>query len=145
MGIEISDIHGHDQKIDDNDGKKEYVDEEENSEDDDLQEVCVTGGDKRIEIYETNHKNDAVVQCIGHLRITYHHSIGGGYAIGTGTIFHVEGNKCFILTCAHNIRTKIYHCIKDKCKGKMLSNNNCNRCGSKVMKKKELFKAVRVA
>eukprot|EP01084_Bolivina_argentea_P202678 346254_1 len=109
MGVEISEIHGY--ETCDNEEKKKYDSEEEDSDEEDLQEVCVTGGDKRIEIYETNHKNDAVVQCIGHLRITYHHSIGGGLAIGTGTIFHVEGNKCFILTCAHNIRTKIYHCI----------------------------------
>eukprot|EP01084_Bolivina_argentea_P202676 346251_1 len=143
MGIEISDIHGH--EIEDDEEKKSNNDEAEDSDDEDLQEVCVTGGDKRIEIYETKHKTDAIVQCIGHLRITYHHSISGGYAVGTGTIFHVEQNKCFILTCAHNILTKVYHCTKDKCKGKMLSNNNCNRCGSKVMKKKELFKAVRVA
>eukprot|EP01084_Bolivina_argentea_P170468 295397_1 len=116
-----------------------------NSEDDeysDIEEVCVSGGDKRLEIYETKHKNDIIVQCIGNLRINYS-GVGGGYSIGTGTVFHVDGNKVFIMTCAHNIRMKLYHCTNtnSQCKGKMLYNKPCNRCGHNVIKKPELFKA----
>eukprot|EP01084_Bolivina_argentea_P017451 32589_1 len=111
---------------------------------DDVQEVCVTGHDKRLPIYETAHKNDCIIQCIGQLRISYHQSIGGGYKIGTGTIFHVQDDKCLVLTCAHNIRTTIYHCIKNNCQGKMLSNKPCNKCNGAVSKRDKLEKAVRV-
>eukprot|EP01084_Bolivina_argentea_P001261 2327_1 len=145
MGVEISEIHGYDVDDNVNDEKKKYDnDEEDMDSEEDLQEVCVTGGDKRREIYKTKHKSDIIVDCIGHLRVTYHHTIGGGCAIGTGTIFHVDGTKCFILTCAHNIRTRVYHCTKDQCVGKMLQRKNCSRCGSNVVKKKELYKAVKV-
>eukprot|EP01084_Bolivina_argentea_P256065 430992_1 len=111
---------------------------------DDIQEVCVTGGDKRLQIYNTGRKKDAIIQCIGQLRTTYHYSIGGGYGTGTGTIFHVMGNQCFILTCAHNIRTNVYYCRQNQCGGKMLYKTNCNKCGGQVVKKYQLHNAVRV-
>eukprot|EP01084_Bolivina_argentea_P026179 48628_1 len=122
------------------DEKKQYQ-----YDDDDIAEVCVTGDDKRLPIHETRNKNHAFVECIGQLRTYYHHSIGGGIAIGTGTIFHVQGNKCLILTCGHNIRTKIYNCSNKYCKGKMLTNTKgCNKCGNGVVKGKNLYEAVRV-
>eukprot|EP01084_Bolivina_argentea_P017449 32584_1 len=127
-----------------NENSRELSDEEKELDDEDIAECCVTGDDKRIEIYKTNHKNDAIVQCIGHLRVYYHHSIQGGYMIGTGTIFHVQGNKSLILTAAHNIRAKIYHCKKRNCNGKILSNTKCPKCRGPLIKKQKLHKAVRV-
>eukprot|EP01084_Bolivina_argentea_P107505 192210_1 len=93
------------------DEKKTHYDSEE---DEDIAEVCVTGGDKRREIYNTKYKNDIIIKCIGQLLINYA-GVGGGYSIGTGTIFHVEGNKSFVLTCAHNIYTKLWLCTTSQC------------------------------
>eukprot|EP01084_Bolivina_argentea_P032571 60272_1 len=131
--------NSHEQDRSDNKVDNEEVKDED---DDDIQEVCVSGGDKRLVIYKTKHKNDVIVQCIGQLRINYGADVGGGYAIGTGTIFHVDGSKCFVLTCAHNIRMKMYHCINNKCQGKMLYKKACHKCGSNVIKKQDLYKAV---
>eukprot|EP01084_Bolivina_argentea_P037889 70063_1 len=67
---------------DETDEKKTDYDLEED-EHEDLEEVCVSGGSKRLEIYDTGQKNDIIVQCIGQLRgsIT---GVGGGYILGTG-------------------------------------------------------------
>eukprot|EP01084_Bolivina_argentea_P280800 480268_1 len=146
MGNKRSKTKSHDEQKHthfDTDEKKHIHYDIEEHEDDDIEEVCVSGGDKRLEIYNTKHKKDIIISCIGHLRINYG-NVGGGYSIGTGTIFHVKDNKCFLLTCAHNIRTKLYHCTNNQCKGKMLSKTPCNRCGSPVIKKNDLFKATGV-
>eukprot|EP01084_Bolivina_argentea_P242237 406438_1 len=133
MGIEYSEFA--DEKIQYN-----GVDE------DDIAEVCVTGQDgNRLAIYETSNKDDAIVQCIGNLRIYYDGDIKGGHLIGTGTVFHVEGDNCFVLTCAHNIRlTKVYHCQKQNCDGKRLTDSKCHICGSFMVKKQQVLKAIRV-
>eukprot|EP01084_Bolivina_argentea_P242239 406441_1 len=88
-----------------------------NDNDDTVSEVCVTGGDGRRRcIYNTGRKNDIVIKCIGELRITYHQDIiGHRTMVGTGTIFHVEGDRCFIITAAHNIRTKTHCCNNANC------------------------------
>eukprot|EP01084_Bolivina_argentea_P304838 526550_1 len=129
--------HYEEDKSDDKDKKnqKHYEEEDKSDDEDDFIEVCVTGGDKRLQIYNTGCKKDAIIHCIGNIRVTYHHTIKGGYSLGTGTIFHVEDNKCLVLTCGHNIRTKAYHCIDNQCCGKMLQKSKCYKCGLKMIKK----------
>eukprot|EP01084_Bolivina_argentea_P004254 8089_1 len=138
MGAQISDIHGYD--VQNNDEKtNEYT--VDNSEED-MEEVSVTGGDKRLKIFQTQCKDHAIIQCIGQLRITYNGV--RTYTIGTGTIFHVEQNKCFVLTCAHNIFAHLYVCTNDKCKRKYLRNESCKDCQNSVQKSKKLSEATRV-
>eukprot|EP01084_Bolivina_argentea_P054954 100777_1 len=74
------------------------VDEKE----DEKQEVFVNGTDGRKPVYDTNNKNYKITQCIGQLK-TYFPGVNG-YTSGTGTVFHVQGTKCFVITCAHNVR-----------------------------------------
>eukprot|EP01084_Bolivina_argentea_P279179 477258_1 len=124
--------------------KNKSQQDEYDHDDDDFEEVCVTGnGDKRLAIYETANKNDVIIGCIGHLRVTYDDSIDGGYVIGTGTIFHVEDSKCLVLTCSHNIRRKIYHCKNTNCKGRLLTDGKCKICNGPVVRKQQLHRAVR--
>eukprot|EP01084_Bolivina_argentea_P290844 499717_1 len=69
--------------------------------------------------------------------------------IGTGTIFHVDGNKCLVLTCAHNVRASVYQCENENCNVniKLLTkapNNECTTCNDNLVKDNQLHKPVRV-
>eukprot|EP01084_Bolivina_argentea_P041664 76903_1 len=125
--------------------KHEQKNNDEYDEFEDVAEILVTGGDKRDPIYDTREKQSAIISCIGQIK-TYYPNVGGGYTIGTGTLVHVIGDRCFVLTCAHNIRTNVYQCQTSTCNRKMLSNNSrCDRCGGKQFKReKRLHKADRV-
>eukprot|EP01084_Bolivina_argentea_P290842 499715_1 len=125
-------------------------DEKQQYEDDDIAEVCVTGKDQRLKVCETKNQHDAITKCIGLLRVYYDkQTIESANVIGTGTIFHVDGNKCLVLTCAHNVRASVYQCENENCNVniKMLiktQNNKCTKCNDSLVKDNQLHKAVRV-
>eukprot|EP01084_Bolivina_argentea_P132253 233390_1 len=59
---------------------------------------------KRKPIYETEHKNEDIIKCIGSLLTTYENKLTKPEnALGTGTIIRIDSKKrCYVLTVAHN-------------------------------------------
>eukprot|EP01084_Bolivina_argentea_P039998 73902_1 len=82
-------------------------------ENDDIQEAIVNSTDLRTAVYNSNQKDEQILKCIGYLRTTFKYA-QHSYKLqkrGTGTVISVSNDKiCYVLTCAHNIRTKVYHC-----------------------------------
>eukprot|EP01084_Bolivina_argentea_P267355 453807_1 len=97
--------------------------------DNDYKEVIVNNGDFREEIYEfPDHRNLAVIKCIGQIKSEFNYQIEHEYkvnAVGTATVYKVVDNVAFVLSCAHNIRIKIYEC--DKC-NKYYKKKWCSKC-----------------
>eukprot|EP01084_Bolivina_argentea_P275303 469486_1 len=84
------------------------------------QECIVHGdGDHRNPMYESSQKDEYIVKCIGQLEANYKHKEfkSKNPQCGTGTVFYTNNEqpqKCYIITCAHNITMPIFA---------------CNRCG----------------
>eukprot|EP01083_Nonionella_stella_P126939 384461_1 len=106
---------------------------------DDYDEVIVNGQDLRQPVYETKQKDEHIIKCIGQLRVTYKyddHSLQS-VGTGTGTVFKSVTNNgittSFIITCAHNIRTIIFHC--NKCNKYMETRNDNGQMITKCIDK----------
>eukprot|EP01084_Bolivina_argentea_P012979 24325_1 len=82
--------------------------------DNDYTEVVVNSSDFRKEIYEFVKVRDLpIIKCIGQIESEYDYQIENEYkrsAVGTGTVYKVSNDVAFIISCAHNIRLKIYEC-----------------------------------
>eukprot|EP01084_Bolivina_argentea_P199342 341111_1 len=108
--------------------------------DDDHQEVVVNGSDYREQIYEfESHRDLSIIKCIGQIKSEYSYQIEHEYktnGVGTGTVYTVTGNgahaTAFVLTCAHNLRHKIYKCNSCKTYNRK---NNCSKCGKTLTPK----------
>eukprot|EP01084_Bolivina_argentea_P199341 341109_1 len=109
----------------------------DNSEDsdDDYQEVVVNGSDYREPIYEFESVRDVpIIKCIGQIRSEYNYQIENDFkqsAVGTGTVYKTRYNEAesavFVLTCAHNIRLKVYSCNKCNTYNKSKECSKCNQ------------------
>eukprot|EP01083_Nonionella_stella_P292543 994918_1 len=83
----------------------------------DYDEVIVHEQDLREPVYETKQKDEDIIKCIGQLRVTYKYEQYSFQLVGlgTGTVYKsiTQNNvtKSFIITCAHNVRQIILHCI----------------------------------
>eukprot|EP01084_Bolivina_argentea_P293886 505569_1 len=115
-----------------------FIDDE--NEDDGICEVCVTGSDERRRIWHCSaRKEDDIVKCIGRLRIRYNKQFKPHRVkAGTGTIFAVNNDNCYILTAAHNIRGAIYRCRNPSCvsNGILSMVKTCDKCGTSRRKQK---------
>eukprot|EP01084_Bolivina_argentea_P177052 306249_1 len=91
-----------DNKYDDSDSDEYY------------QEVVVNGSDYRKEIFEFDaHRDLSVIKCIGQIETEFNYQIEHEYktcAVGTGTVYKEVNGAVFVVSCAHNIRHKIYYC-----------------------------------
>eukprot|EP01084_Bolivina_argentea_P174147 301647_1 len=85
---------------------------------DEYQESIVTEGDgrRRIDVFQPQ-AND-IYPCIGQLDIEYDYDDVNqyrAYGKGTATVIFVNKKTAYVLTCAHNIRLVVIHCIKPEC------------------------------
>eukprot|EP01084_Bolivina_argentea_P057162 104496_1 len=96
--------------------KNEQNNEYESKQDDneDKQECLIdSNNDRRQPIYSSPNKDDAIIKCIGSLRIEY--ITGISYPpeklIGTGTVIDIDtDNYCYVLTVAHNAQQILREC-----------------------------------
>eukprot|EP01084_Bolivina_argentea_P195124 334817_1 len=102
-----------------------------NESDDEYQEVVVNGSDFREPIYEFVSARDLpIIKCIGQLQSEYNYEIEHEYKVnivGTGTVYKVANNVAFVLSCAHNLRHKIYECSKCHTYNKIKSCSKCSK------------------
>eukprot|EP01084_Bolivina_argentea_P214419 364015_1 len=99
--------------------------EEEYESDDQYQESIVTGNDGRRKVDVFEPKPDDIYSCIGQLDIQFDYNethMWRGNLIGTGTVIFVgnvdidsKNKTAVILTCAHNVRCNVIHCMKEDC------------------------------
>eukprot|EP01084_Bolivina_argentea_P254411 427677_1 len=82
--------------------------------DDEIQELMVTSTNQWQPIYEAWCNNEAIIECVGQLRICFK-EVNYGYSmnsVGTGTVFYVSpSHQAFIITAAHNVRHIVRYCI----------------------------------
>eukprot|EP01084_Bolivina_argentea_P014532 27151_1 len=82
--------------------------------DNDYKEVIVNS--IREEIYEFPvHRGLSLIKCIGQVKSEFDYQAKHEYkvnTVGTGTVYKVADGVALVLTCAHNIRHKIYECGK---------------------------------
>eukprot|EP01084_Bolivina_argentea_P180602 312032_1 len=108
--------------------------------DDQYQEAIVTGSDgrRRVDVFKPT--SDDIFSCIGQLDVEYDfmklHKYRG-FVKGTGTVIYVgnqnryKNKSAYILTCAHNVRLSVIHCVKKTCdtyRRKRDSKGNKTKC-----------------
>eukprot|EP01084_Bolivina_argentea_P081245 147137_1 len=97
--------------------------------DDDYKEVVVNSSDFRKEVYEfSSHRDLKVIKCIGQIESEFNYQVENEYkvsAVGTGTVYRVVNGVAFTVTCAHNIRLKVYNCSKCNTYNKT---KTCSKC-----------------
>eukprot|EP01084_Bolivina_argentea_P032691 60514_1 len=104
-----------------------------------IQEAYIDSSDKtkRKPIYETEHKNEDIIKCIGSLWVTYSDKLAAKEnALGTGTIIKIDSNKrCYVLTVAHNGCKPLRQCSNTNCKTKTIRNKCANcKCKTNIQK-----------
>eukprot|EP01084_Bolivina_argentea_P288204 494640_1 len=117
-----------------NDTEQKY--ELDSDEEFDNQEVIVNSTDLRVKVTASSDKRENIMKCIGYLLADFiydTHQYRRSCA-GTGTVFHVSADgDTFILSCAHNIRTLVWHCtncdiyINDKEQHNACNIDDCHR------------------
>eukprot|EP01084_Bolivina_argentea_P030556 56596_1 len=102
-----------------------------NDSDDEYQEVVVNGSDFREEVYEFVSTRDLpIINCIGQIQSEFNYQIEHEYkvtAVGTGTVYKVANTIAFVLSCAHNLRQKIYECPQCHTYNRKKSCSKCNK------------------
>eukprot|EP01084_Bolivina_argentea_P005896 11139_1 len=74
--------------------------------------IVHVNGDERRPITESIYNEEDIIKCIGQLEINYRY-IKQEYKQtewGTGTVFKTNGQKCYVLSAAHNTCKKIKEC-----------------------------------
>eukprot|EP01084_Bolivina_argentea_P077725 141017_1 len=101
--------------------------------DGDYKEVVVNNEDFRKEIFEFDfHRDLPLIKCIGQIESEFNYKIKNNFkvsAVGTGTVYKVVDGNAFILSCAHNIRLKIYECAKCNTFNRK---RICSKCGNSL-------------
>eukprot|EP01084_Bolivina_argentea_P288200 494636_1 len=89
--------------------------EKEDTEEYDNQEVIVNNTDLRVKVIESDDRKQSIMECIGHLKSDFIYDTNEyrKSVAGTGTVFHVGNDGAtFVVSCAHNVRTLVWHCSK---------------------------------
>eukprot|EP01084_Bolivina_argentea_P023193 43228_1 len=94
--------------------EKYIINEISEDEDDEIQELMVTGTNQWQPIYEAWCSDEIFIDCIGQLRMCYKEPKYGYNmnCVGTGTVFWVsQSHKAFVITAAHNIKHIVRYCL----------------------------------
>eukprot|EP01084_Bolivina_argentea_P000803 1481_1 len=113
------------------------------------QEMLVHDSDLREKIYESIHKNEHIIKCVGQLRIVYKYKQFSYNltTLGTATVCVVNQNRAYLLTCAHNARRMIFECENCRKYMERIHNNSliskCIHCSTAKLQKK-MIKATEI-
>eukprot|EP01084_Bolivina_argentea_P247956 414796_1 len=127
--------------------------------DDQFQEAIVTGGDGgRRRVYECDPQPTDIYRYIGQIYTTFDYMSDYNYRSnikGTGTVVFIRDSnqkdikKAYVLSCAHNVRQIILHCIKCNIYRVFKDRNgrtSCGQCGEKhgSNQQKKVIKATKI-
>eukprot|EP01084_Bolivina_argentea_P204430 349122_1 len=110
----------------------------ETDEDDEFVQECLINpsNDRRTPISCSPDLDINIIDCIGSL-IMIHSNLKNNKIpeklVGTATVIAVKGAECYLLTCAHNVRTILRHCKNCNLDTLMMK---CKQCGGKTKKVK---------
>eukprot|EP01084_Bolivina_argentea_P078038 141601_1 len=116
----------------------EEKNDSEPDEDDDFEPECLINpsNDRRMKISISPDRNINIIHCIGSI-LMIHSNLKNNQIpeqlVGTATVIAVKNAQCYLLTCAHNIRSILRYC--KHCDLKTLM-RKCKQCREKTQKVK---------